>query len=162
MNHQEIATDYVKTFKKSEEDFIKAIQDAGKVTSANDNENMFEHWDVKLQLRFDVKSIKKISRDDDVTNESIHWIELLNINGKHGWLYGKADYFSFESNDYWILISRENLQRFIADRCKEKEWCKEPSLYKLYRREGRKDAITLVKTIDLIYICDKMIKKNNI
>jgi hypothetical protein len=32
-------------------------------------------------------------------------------------------------------------------------------LYQLYSREGRNDMMTLVKTVDLIFISDKMIEK---
>lgn len=161
MSNPEIVSQYVRLFKKTEEDFCKAIQNVGKITLATQNENIYNHWDLKLELKFDVKSLKKISREDNDTDENIHWIELMNVNGKQGSLYGKTDYFAFETNEYWVLVSCEKLQKFIAEKCKKKEWDKEPNLYKLYRREGRKDIITLVKTIDLIFISDKMIKKIN-
>jgi len=47
----------------------------------------------------------------------------------------------------------------IADKCKDKIKCARPTLYELYSREGRNDMMTLVKTVDLIFISDKMISK---
>ena len=158
--NQEIASEYVKTFKKSENDFSMAIQNFGKVSPSNEKENIHEHWDVKLEIKFDVKALRKINRNDSTTDENIHWVELKNVQSKDGWLYGKSDAFAFETNDYWILVEKEKLQKFIAEKCMKKEWTPTPALYKLYRRKERQDIITLVKTIDLIFISDKMIPKN--
>lgn len=159
MENQDIISEYIKTFKKSEDDFAKCIQKFGNVIASNDKENMREHWDVKLELKFDVKAIRKINRYDQTPDENIHWVELKNINAENGWLYGGADIFAFETNDYWILVPKGKLQKFISEKCSDKQKCEKPELYKLYTRNARKDIITLVKTIDLIFICDQMIKK---
>jgi len=50
----------------------------------------------------------------------------------------------------------------VAEKYKDKERSTTPTLYKLYKREGRKDTITLVKTLDLIYIAEKIIKKDGV
>ena len=81
------------------------------------------------------------------------------MHGNTGWLYGKVDYFSFEIEDYWISVSKDDLQDMITRKCKDKRWSGVPELYKLYSRKGRKDIITLVKTIDLMYISSSIIKK---
>ena len=151
---------YMNKFKKSEQDFLNAIRENGNASLSSPEQNMKEHWDVKLELKFDVKALKKVKRENDTPDENIHWVELLDNNGRQGWLYGgSADYFSFETNDYWILVSKEKLQKFISDKCADKQKCERPELYKLYTRNDRKDVITLVKTIDLIFISDQMIKK---
>jgi DNA-binding Lrp family transcriptional regulator len=41
------------------------------------------------------------------------------------------------------------------------ETSKEPQVYKLYNRNGRKDLMTVIPTIDLIAIADKMVRKVN-
>jgi hypothetical protein len=74
-------------------------------------------------------------------------------------LYGDADYFVFETDDYWLVVEKEKLQKFISEKCKEKIKTEEPALYKFYTRKDRKDVVTLVKTIDLIFISEKMFKK---
>lgn len=155
-----IRSAYIKTFRKSEEDFSQAIREMGRSVLATEKENKTEHWDVKLDVHFDVKAIKKINRQDIAVNENIHWVEIKNIIGNNGWLYeGKTDYFSFETDQYWIIVSKVKLQSYIKEKCQKREWTERPELYKLYRRSNRKDVITLVKTIDLIFICECMIEK---
>jgi hypothetical protein len=150
---------YLNDFKKIEDNFADSIRSLGEIKNATQTEDINEHWDIKLSLRFDVKAIKKVNRFDDKPNENIHWVELRNVNGDRGWLYGDAEYFVFEVDDYWILVEKISLQDLIANKCKTKEYSSTPSLYKLYKREGRKDIITLVKTLDLVYIAEKLIKK---
>lgn len=115
--------------------------------------------EIKIPMNFEIKSLKKLKRNDVEPNENFHWIELKNVLGKSGWLYGETNFFAFETKDYWIIVSKENLQKFIAEKCKDKTWVNEPILYKLYRRKDRKDIITLVTTFDLCYICTLMLKK---
>lgn len=150
---------FLEKFKHVEVEFMKAIQEFGTTTQASKQEDMYDHWDVNLNTKFDVKAIKKTNRYDENPNENIHWVELVNVNGQKGWLFGRANYFSFETDDYWVIVGKKELQKFIADKCKTKEKSDNPELYKLYNRNGRKDIITLVKTIDLVYIADLMIKK---
>ena len=159
--NSEIISEYITKFKKSEEDFIGAINKIGKASLSSEQENMSEKWDVKLEIKFDVKALKKVKREDDVSDENIHWVELKANNGSQGWLYSEEEVIlAFETNDYWILVSKLKLQKLISEKCSKKEHCKKPELYKLYNRAERKDVITLVKTIDLIFISDKMIPKN--
>lgn len=124
------------------------------------SEDVTEHWDVEIGFKIDVKSLKKISRGDYDTNENYHFIEIKNVNGKDGWLYGKADFFAFELNEYWVLVDKTILQKFIEENT-SKTYVKSPdeALNCLYRRENRKDIITLVKTIDLIIMSTEIIKK---
>jgi hypothetical protein len=150
---------YVKKFKTIEDDFARVIKDMGEVTPSSTQEDINEHWDVKLSVKFDVKAVKKTNRSDIDTDDNIHWVELINVRGAKGWLYGEANYFSFELNDYWVIVAKEALQSFIAEKCKTKEKSERPELYKLYSRAGRSDMITLVKTIDLMYISEQIIKK---
>lgn len=151
---------YVKKFKAVEDKFAALIKEMGDVKPSTTDEDINEHWDVKLDVKFDVKAVKKTNRSDVDTDDSIHWVELINVRGAKGWLYGEADYFAFELDDYWMIVNKKTLQDFIADKCKTKELCDKPTLYKLYRRSGREDMITLVKTIDLMYISEQIIKKD--
>ena len=150
---------YVKDFKVIEDNFADAIKNMGEVSPSTEEEDINEHWDIKLDVKFDVKAVKKTQRKDLGTNDNIHWVELINVRGNKGWLYGDADYFSFEINDYWVIVNRITLQELISDKCSSKESVDTPQLYKLYSRPGRLDVITLVRTIDLMYIAEKIIKK---
>lgn len=150
---------YVKDFKVIEDNFANVIKNMGEVSPSTEEQDINEHWDIKLEVKFDVKAIKKTQRKDLGTNDNIHWVELINVRGDKGWLYGDADYFSFEINDYWLIVNKEILQGLISDKCSSKERVDTPQLYKLYSRPGRSDVITLVRTIDLMYISEKVIKK---
>jgi hypothetical protein len=144
--------------KLSELEFSKLFDS---VNFADKFSDIYEHWDIKIETKIDVKSIKKESREDLSYNENFHWVEILNVNGDKGWVYSEfVDYFAFETFDYFIIVEKEKLQNFIKEKVK-KEYVNSTrqALYKLYRRKDRKDLISLVKTIDLIYICDKIIKK---
>jgi hypothetical protein len=143
----------VELFKGVERKFAKSIENLGKINFSSKDEDIYEHWDVSVTMQIDVKAIKK-------NNENIHYVELKNVLGRPGWLYGDAHYFAFETQDYWIMVDKIRLQEFIKDKCAAKEWSQIPSFYKLTQRRERKDIITLVKTIDLMFICDKMIKKD--
>lgn len=143
--------------KKVERRFSEFINTDIFSTTAQD---ISEHWDVGYMLKFDVKGLKKISRSDNEVNENIHWVEIKNVNGLAGWLYGEATHFVFELIDYWLIIEKNNLQEYIAKKT-IKEYTEKPTINKLYKRNGRKDIITLVKTIDLIHISTAMLIKNN-
>jgi len=121
-------------------------------------EDIEEHFDLEIKTRVDVKGLKKINRHDQQVNECYHYVEIKNVHGKAGWLYGNADYFAFELEEYWIIVEKQELQNFIKRKV-IKEFTKTKTLYKLYNRKNRKDVITLVKSIDLIYISKKLIKK---
>jgi len=141
--------------KRKEIEFSKFFKNVNEATKEQD---IHEHWD--FCVKYDVKMIKRRKRHEDY-DETIHWVELKNVNGDKGWLYGEADYFSFEILDYWIVVKREDLAEFIAKKCASKQWSNRPALYKLYQRNGRKDVITMVKTIDLMYISADIVKKND-
>lgn len=148
-----------KKFQAVERKFAGALDMFNKVSFASRDEDIFDHWDVKIDIKIDVKAMKKINREDSEPNENIHYVEIKNVHGNKGWLYGEADYFAFEMKDYYVMVSKVKLQAMIAEKCKDKIKCTRPTLYQLYSREGRNDMMTLVKTVDLIFISDKMIEK---
>lgn len=148
-----------KKFQAVERKFAGALDMFNKISFASSDEDIYQHWDVKIDIKIDVKAMKKINREDSESNENIHYVEIKNVHGNKGWLYGDADYFAFEMKDYYVMVSKIKLQEMIADKCKDKIKCARPTLYQLYSREGRNDMMTLVKTVDLIFISDKMIEK---
>lgn len=152
MNNKEFAIG-----KLTEVEFANLFTD---VTPSTKEEDMYEHWDLKLTTNIDVKAIKKENRYDTFYNENFHWVEIKNVNKENGWLYGKTDFFAFETEDYWVLVDKLKLQDFIKSKMAGKKIGKLKDPYELYRRDGRKDVIVKVKTIDLIYISTKIIKKH--
>jgi len=129
-------------------------------TTSTRNQDINGHYDLIVSAKIDVKSIKNTDRITPM-NQNFHWIELQNVQGKKGSLYGDADYFAFETDFFFILVYKLKLQEWIADKCKAKEFSKSPDVYKLFTRPGKKDIITIIPTIDLCYLADKIIKKHD-
>lgn len=102
------------------------------VDFATREQDMYEHFDLTVSYKIDVKGMRKVRRGDSETNEFIHWIEIKNVSGKVGSLYGDADYFAFETKKYWIIVEKLKLQDFIKNNV-IKEFTETPELYKLYR-----------------------------
>ena len=110
----------VKKFADVERKFAGALDMFNKVSFSTRDQDVYEHWDVKIDIKIDVKAMRKINRDDQTPNENFHYVEIKNVNGDKGWLYGDADYFAFEMKDYYVMVSKVKLQAMIADKCKEK------------------------------------------
>lgn len=119
----------------------------GTSTKSGGISDRMDHWD--FNVRFDVKKIRSV---DEFGESNYHWIELMNINGNEGWLYGKSDYFAFESKHYWIIVEAEKLRAFTERVVTNTEitYVKEP--YRIYRRKDRFDKIVMVPTIDLCFL----------
>lgn len=142
--------------KKTEKSFAKLFGD--RVTFSTPKEDMNAHWDLEIKFKVDVKGLKKRLRSDDAPDETIHWVELTNVNGDMGWLYGEADYFAFELEDYWVIVERLKLINLINEKLSNNISII-PIPYQKYSRKGRRDVLTLVKTTDLMYIAETITKK---
>lgn len=145
--------------RKVEDVFAELINADFRSTKEQD---IYEHWDVgKGNYKFDVKGLKKIARADNEVNENFHWVEIKNVLGRGGWCFsGKADFIVFETYDYFVCVKKERLQELIKEKV-VKNYVNEPyqALYGLYQRKNRKDVLTLVKTLDLMAISSKILKK---
>jgi hypothetical protein len=125
-------------------------------------EDMEQHWDVESEgKRYDVKAMKKWKRADPEPTDRMHYVELRNVHGELGWLYGEADYIVFETRAYWIVVKRRTLMPFIEGIVENSEQSLKPTVYRLYQRTGRKDLMTVVPTVDLLAISEATIKKPN-
>lgn len=149
---------YLKEGQKIEDKFSTLFENIKKATVTQD---MNDHWDVEISYKIDVKSLKKLSRSDEKTNENYHWVEIRGVKDG-GWLYsGKASHYAFETEDYWVVVSKEALKDLIREKVEKtyvaNSW---EALYKLYSRAGRTDIITIVKTIDLMARASQIINKN--
>lgn len=154
-------------YRVQEIEFAALAAQFGDVSFSTLDEDIHEHWDVKLinkgnTILFDVKGMKKRNREDDTADDSIHYVELFNVSGKKGWLYGNADCFAFETTDQYIVVEKKRLQDFIAEKCKDKVHSNKPELYKLYKRDGRNDLIVLVETSELIKISKRILNKSDV
>ena len=103
--------DFLTKGKEVEQQFAKTLSNPKQSTKDQD---INEHWDIANTVTYDVKAMKKINRSDNHPNENIHWVEIKNVHGNNGWLYGKADYIVFETEDYWITVPTPALQSLIS------------------------------------------------
>lgn len=160
--------DYTVGFAKEKElmSLLESIKDdQTEILESNENEDIHEHIDFKIVKTYnvDVKSLRKVSRSDSIVQEDLYYLEILNVKGNKGSLYAEnVTHFAFETFDSWFFVEKKKIHELVKNKVKKEvvNSAKE-CLYKLYRREGRKDLITMVKTIDLMNISCEIIKKND-
>jgi hypothetical protein len=135
----------------------KLVQSLGgvvyKSTKKEDTKDHIDFWWEKdgEKVGVDVKGIKKNKRSDSEYDDTINWIELLNVKGDVGWIYGKAKYIAFRTNNSIIFIDREMLLLNINSKIKGKDLVTDnpKDCYIPYQRKGRSDMIVKVPTVDL-------------
>ena len=132
-----------------------------KSSSKEDIEDHIDFWwdsPKKGRIPMDAKGIKKNSRSDKSFDGSIHWLELQNVNGKPGWLYGKAEYIAFRTNTRIIFVKREKLLSFALEAVSGKDvvYDTPKEFYVPYKRKkwGRDDLSIKVPTSDLLERAD--------
>ena len=138
------------------------------VSESSQYDNIYNHIDFyltkgDLKISFDVKGQKRKNRKDKEKSNQIIWIELQNVLGKKGWLYGKQDYIAFEFYEYFIIVKTEHLKKYIQSIINfNLPYVQKPDLaYKrLYQRKNRKDLITIIKKTDLLAIPHRIWIKN--
>lgn len=157
---------FLKTGKLKEKEFadLLVLNEGGTVTYSNYNTDTRDHIDIfwtknDKTVSFDVKGLKKNNRSDDTIDSDIHWIEIANVKGNLGWLYGKADYIAFETLEDWMIVRRVDIIDLVNLKVINKSISKSKDFYTLYQRYGRQDIIVKVPTSDLRRITKKVFKK---
>lgn len=130
----------------------------GITRKASKEEDIYNHIDFFWKLNddcdeigFDVKGLRKNKRSDNNYDDLITWIELINVKGNEGSVYGKAKYLVFITNNSVIYIPRKKIITFVEEKIKGKEIVHEcpNECYIPYNRKNRKDLIVKVKIEDL-------------
>lgn len=147
-----------------EEFVMKSIEETlgGECKKSSFKEDRYQHIDFwwnsprKGILGIDVKGMKKNKRTDKEFDDSIHWVEIKNVGGKPGWLYGEANYIAFVTKKQIIFAKLKKLQSFIEEKIKDKvtTTVNPNECYIPYQRYGRKDLIVKCMTNDLLEISD--------
>ena len=140
-------------------------KNGGSYVHASRKDDMFNHIDLfytkeNETYSFDVKSMKKSNRKDSKVDDQIHWIELQNVRGNPGWIYGKADFIAFELMNSWLIVNREKIIDWIDKKVTNKTISKSKDFYTYYQRWGRQDIVVKVKTSDLREIANFILTKN--
>jgi len=139
--------------------FCEIAMEKGFITTASTREeNMHKHIDYFLEgqdktVSVDIKARKRTSRRDKKFNDDWVWLELKNVQGRKGWIYGEADFIVFEREEDFALVPRKSLIKLINEEVRfdlsfvEKAF---EAKYRIYQRKGRRDQITQVKMEDVL------------
>ena len=152
--------------------FYRISQNRGwSIKKSSDNENINEHWDFLIEkhgekYRVEVKSMKRISRDDTDVQDEWVWIEFHGVRDYDlGWLFGgKSELIAFEQKDRFFIVKRESLILLAANVVDFSVSVQESkdAKYKLYQRSGRPDKMSLIESKKLKPILwDEWKKENN-
>lgn len=135
-----------------------------KATKFEDTKRHIDFWwynDDGRPYGIDVKGMKKNSRSDKQYDTSIHWVELQNVRGETGWVYGDAVYIAFIVADSVLFVPRKRLATFVENKIVGKPvvTVNPRECYIPYQRAGRLDKIVKVPTSDLIELAQHIIPK---
>lgn len=119
--------------------------------------DQFKHIDYYVNISpsstisVEVKSRKKIKRNDKAVNDDFIWVEFKNVRGHRGWLYGKADCIAFEREEDFLIVNRRLFARLCEKLCDLTKINVEPKLplYTGYTRRDRQDLVSLIKMSDI-------------
>lgn len=140
----------------------------GKVEHSMKEEDLFLHvdfwWisDNGKRYGFDVKGKRRNKRSDVSKSDDINWVEIRNVAGNQGWLYGKSVYFVFIIGTKAVYVPKKDLIALIENKVDKNIIVYEnPSeFYVQYQRKGRSDIIVKVPNKDLIGIAKHVIEMN--
>lgn len=120
------------------------------------DEDVYKHIDFwcennNKKYGIDVKGLKKNNRNDDYYDDTINWIEILNTQGKKGWIYGECVYIAFVTKKSVLYVPRKKIVKLVEEKIKGKTtvYINPKEFYQPYQRKGRKDLIVKVPTEDL-------------
>lgn len=133
--------------------FAKLLNKRTTDVRAADLKEQFSHVDYFSDFgKIDVKARKRVARSDDNTQDDLVWLEFKNVQGKFGWLYGKADWIAFEREDDFVMVKRHDLALMGEKLCDlgDRVSVGRDALYKGYQRRGRKDLLSIVKMSDVL------------
>jgi len=142
--------------KSAEEQFRKLAEQRGYTVKDACLDKQFAHIDFTLEkdgheYHFEVKARKKLRRQDKDYADSFLWVEIKNVRGDSGWLYGDADIIVAERENDFLLVSRKNLVDLAEKLINFEETVDKPhkALRKIYRRFKRKDQISYIEMAEI-------------
>lgn len=142
------------------EDIFKALaEERGYTVEVSSREQQFNHIDFILrkdgkEWKIDIKGAKKLSRANEKPCFEHVWIEKKNCRGKDGWILGGATEIAFEIENEFVIVGRKDFLKLVEKLCDFEKTVAQSkkALYCGYRRFGRQDLLSLIKTTDLYTI----------
>lgn len=132
---------------------------------SNYYEDKYQHWDYEVSKNgkwalVEVKSNKEIQK------KGYTWLEFQTVDGRIGWMLGKADVIAIERDDCFELYHRETMREFAEKNMKGLNGFvfHQPEnpvdiMYQRYRRPGRLDISIVVPFKDIEKFIVKKIYK---
>ena len=148
--------------RRAEDRFARlAVINGFKIEASSERANMDGHFDYVMErdgktFKVDVKSRKRVAREEKETQDQFIWIELHGVrDDDKGWLYnGQADLIAFEFTQSFRIVDRlelvalvEKLVDFDTNVSSPKD-----ALYKVYSRKSRPDLLTMIRSEDLLQL----------
>lgn len=123
---------------------------------ATKTENCVHHFDIVLLrdgvgYKVDIKSMKSPKRGMP-PDPNLIYLELRNVNGDDGWLYGCANYIAFQQDQHCFWMVPRNELVLMVDKMLENKCCKTVSVSgiprSLYSRKNRQDLLMILSRQD--------------
>ncbi len=103
-----------------------------------------------MEFGVDVKANK-------IYDNTYRFVEVQNVKGGTGSLFGKADFIAFKEEDGFVFVRRQSLADFVSNNLDTskiyhsfqppyKHYLKQ---YRSHRKQNRQDIITLIKLSDI-------------
>lgn len=147
----------------AEEKFFNLCKSKGySIRNATKFENMKKHYDFIVNinnefLKVEVKAIKSRQRGEK-PDPSVIYLELFNIDGGPGWIYGNADYIAFQTSGGFAMYLRTDLIKLV-DYWKDRVpfVSKSGIDFTLYGRNNRKDLVLVLPFAEVNTISNKIL-----
>jgi hypothetical protein len=149
--------------------FKQLAEEKGYSVRVAGREEQFSHVDFILnkggvEWKIDIKGAKRKKRTDDAVDYSILWLEFRNGNGGDGWLTKEkgCSHIAFELENEFVIVSRKELLKLAKKLCNLEKMVAQSknALYCGYKRFGRRDLLSIIKTEDLLTIKHSKWPKN--
>ena len=124
INHHDLQGDCAIRGRYAENEFVKAALSRNyKLRDATRSEQ-YAHIDYVLKglhpvskkeitVTVDVKARKKSNRKNAHPDDKWAWLEMVNVQGKRGWVYGDAHFIAFERAKDFVVIKRKSLRHWV-------------------------------------------------
>ena len=112
---------------------IKKVKPNAQVVIHRGTRNDYKNH-VDLEAKIDAKSLTFDVKDTNKHCNDRVWVEMVNVDGNKGWIYGKADGFLFKMKDFWLSVSRKHLVKLTEKLVDPFDWVydKDRAVKKVY------------------------------
>jgi hypothetical protein len=120
------------------------------IRQSSSYENRVRHYDFEVNGDYIEVKAMKAPRRGMAPDPSIIYLELKNIEGGEGWLYGDADFIAFEQPSGFLVVCRTELVSLaerMMSRCRRVHVSGEYNT--LYSRANRSDLVMVLHIDDI-------------